>query len=115
MANYNIEGTISELSIKDGNCNFKICGIEGYSVKHGKEKYNLLYSEYIKENKDKNPISTFVLIADRIYQANEKQECLLASALIAGKRIRVEIEATEDEIKSGMKELSVSSLTLLLD
>ncbi|MBR1536435.1 MAG: hypothetical protein IJ630_05820 [Treponema sp.] len=112
---YIIEGTISEIKVEGKDCIFKICGSEGYSIKHGEKKYNVLYSEDIKEKNDKNAISSFVLIADRYYQANEKQECLLASALTAGKRIHVEIEATEDEIKSGMKELSVSSLTLLLD
>ncbi len=112
---YFIGGTVSELKVEGNECTFKICGTEGYSVKHGEKKYNLLYSEDIKDKNDKNAISTFVLVDDRNYQSNEKQECLLASALTTGKRIRVTIDATEDEIKFGTKELSVSSIALLSD
>ena len=115
MAYYIIEGTISELKIEDTECTFKICGTEGYSVKHGKQKYNVLYSEDVNEKVDKNAISTFVLFDDRIYKASEKQECLLAVALANGKRVRTMIEAEETEIKTEKASLSVTSITLLAD
>ena len=110
MANYIIEGTITEIKVESTDCIFKICGSEGYSVKHGDKKYNVLYSEDIKEN-----CFSFVLFDDRIYKASEKQGCLLATALTNGKRVRAIIEAEEEEIKTGIGELSVSSITLLSD
>ena len=115
MANYIIEGTITEIKVESTDCIFKICGSEGYSVKHGDKKYNVLYSEDVNEKVDKNAISTFVLFDDRIYKASEKQGCLLATALTNGKRVRAIIEAEEEEIKTGIGELSVSSITLLSD
>ena len=112
---YFIEGTITEIKSEGNECTFKVCGTEGYSVKLGKEKHNLLYSENIKTKTDKNAISSFVLLIDRNYKTNEKQEYLLASALTSGKKVRATIEAEETEIKTGVAELSVSSITLLSD
>lgn len=112
---YIIEGTITEIKVESTDCIFKICGSEGYSVKHGEKKCNVLYSEDVKEKVDKNAISTFILIDDRSYKTNEKQGCLLTTALTNGKRVRAIIEAEEEEIKTGIGELSVTSITLLSD
>ncbi len=115
MADYIIEGTIKELSSKENECIFKINGVEGYSVKRDKVKYNILYSEDIRIKTDKDAIPAFVLLPDRGYKLVGKQECLLATALMSGKKIHATITAEENEIKTGKAELSVSSITLLAD
>ena len=115
MNDYIIEGTITELSSNSDECIFKIRGCEGYSVSLDKKKYNVLYSEDVKTKKDEKAVAAFVLFSDRDFKLLGKQECLLATALAYGKKVRVVINATEDEIKTGVGVLLVTCVTLLTD
>lgn len=113
MNEYIIEGTITELTTNKDHCIFKINGTEGYSVKHDKKKYNVLYSENIKSKTSTSAISTFVLYVERKYKTQNTKETLLAAALTSGKKMNFTIEAEEKEIITGSMELSVTSITLL--
>ena len=106
---YIIEGTVTEIS-SDGT--FRIAGSEGYAIKQGDKKYNVIYSEDLKTKADTNAVLSFIFFDTRDYSASEKFFTLLSSAMTSGNRIRVTIEATEDEIKTGKMPLSVSSITV---
>lgn len=108
---YIIEGTVSELTVEGNSCIFKINGSEGYSLKIGKEKHNVLHS--VKAATNENVISAYILFSDRSYSIPEIELPILASALSCGKRVKVIIEANDNDIKNGVDMLKVSSITLL--
>ncbi len=132
MANYIIEGTISELKVEGNECTFKICGAEGFSIKRGDKKYNVLCPE--KMPKEKEIFSSYVLSSAVTFSIEEKQQNLLFQVISANKRIRVAIKKEEvDKVLTAKKSekksetedadnqtenkspLSVSSITLLSD
>ncbi|MBO4320111.1 MAG: hypothetical protein J5857_06550, partial [Treponema sp.] len=79
--NYIIEGTVSEISSeKPEEVNFKIFGTEGYALKIGKNKYNILCSETILKNaaddsttKDESKIysETFILSQQILFTSTD--------------------------------------------
>lgn len=108
---YIIEGTVSELTVEGKSSIFRINGSEGYSVKIGKEKHNVLHSAKAATNE--NVIVAYILFNDRNYEISEKESPIVASALSCGKRVKVIIDTTDNEIKKGTGNLKVSSITLL--
>ncbi|MBQ8678191.1 MAG: hypothetical protein IJ530_00325 [Treponema sp.] len=113
MANYIIEGTISEITTSDNpTCTFKICGSEGYSIKRDKYRYNFLCST---ENGTNQSAQTgYILFSEREYKSENPQAALLlSSAMASGKRVKLIVESTETEIKESENSLKVTSITLL--
>ena len=56
MATFVIEGTVSKIIIQnDHDVHFTLCGLEGYSIKHGDKKFNIVCSEdLLKGSQDDN-------------------------------------------------------------
>ena len=112
MANYIIEGTITEFSFDESY--FTICGSEGFSIKREDKKYNV----FCLEEKPKEKLCQISFIASQKcrFSTSVKHRTALLTSLTSEKRIRVSID--EEELKkSADKEniLPVSSLTLLSD
>ncbi len=113
MANYVIEGTITEITTSDNpTCTFKICGTEGYSIKRDKYRYNFLCSS---ENGTNQRAQTgYILLSEREYKSeNHQAVLLLSSAMASGKHVKLIVESTEAEIIKSEKSLKVTSITLL--
>ncbi|MBR4321672.1 hypothetical protein [Treponema sp.] len=112
---YIIEGTVTEISSEkqEKEVKFKISGTEGFAIKKGKTSYNLLWST--KNGTNETAVSAFILFTERTYKTSEKQVSLLSSALTSGKRVRITIKATENEIKQNGYCLHATSVSLLSD
>lgn len=121
MANYIIEGTISELSFDEGY--FTICGSEDFSLKYDDKKYNVLCPEKIsKENFATQQYSScFILKQDLKFSTKNRNRNLLLQGSSLQKKVRVKIqfkhklEKGELIIKDFSKPLPVFSIILLSD
>lgn len=124
MADYIIEGTIKEISVdKSDNFSFKIIGTEGYSIKYGKEKYNILCPEQLKEElkKDKKiHLPGIIISQDYQFSTFEKnieviiRNCGLNRKLIIGTVIS-ETEKLSKIFADKNKPIKIASITLLSD
>lgn len=122
MANYIIEGTISEISKEKSKNTFKIAGTEGYALiqRMGKTetKFNILCGA------DKKSYLALKMEKDFSYVVSDDFMSLLFSAMTHGKKVRVIfMEYTKNNIKkdesiimiiNGVR-YSISSITLLAD
>ena len=110
--NYIIEGTITELSFDEGY--FTICGSEGFMLKQGEKKYNVLCSE---ENlKEKHYQASFIASQKCKFSTSVKYRSVLLTSMTYEKRIRVSLD--EKELKKATnqeKSLPICSITLLSD
>lgn len=124
MTNYIIEGMITKIFVDaSDNLSFNIIGTEGYSVKQGRDKYNLLCPEKLKDeidDKTKIHVPGILLSQDYQFSVNEKNKDLVIRHFSSNKRIYLTIAL--DEKKSLEKlfddkklPLKVTSITLLLD
>ena len=111
--NYTIEGVITELSLENNDFKFEISGTEGYSLKFGKDRYNVLIVEDIYKIKDRHFLYSFIVPQSVVFQFMENSLSLLAVAMTSGKRVMLTGETSEEEIKKG--HIKVSSITLLND
>ena len=118
MAKFVIEGTVSEIEVSESGCFLKIKGTEGYSVKHGEKKYNVLYDEsgYKKLVESESKCAkAYVLAQERFCKADGKLGYLLPCAFTGSKKVKLCIIAEEAEVLTGEAPLSVSSVTLLAE
>lgn len=124
MTNYIIEGMITKIFVDaSDNLSFNIIGTEGYSVKQGRDKYNLLCPEKLKDeidDKTKIHVPGILLSQDYQFSVNEKNKDLVIRHFSSNKRIYLTIAL--DEKKSLEKlfddkklPLKVTSITLLAD
>lgn len=105
ITNFVIEGTVSEITIKNSkNVKFKITGTEGFSIKLGEKKYNIITKdEVIKDSKsdkgtDENFIVTsYVLSQDFLFSISDKEKSSMLSNSLE-KRIKFIFEIDEDNI-----------------
>ena len=121
---YVIEGTIYKIYVDESdNLSFSIMGTEGYSVKQGKDKYNLLCPEKLKDeinDKSKTHVPTILISQEYQFSVSEKNKELVIKTCSSNKRISMTIAL--DEKKSIDKlfadknlPLKVSSLVILSD
>ena len=120
MANYIIEGTISELSKNEGKYTFKISGTEGYSIKQksGKEsiKSNVLCLNDTSVIDNKKPRNAVIIPTDTVFQLESDDVLLLSLALVNGKRCKLILsEKRTKGKKADCIDYVVSSITLLED
>lgn len=113
MENYIIEGTVTEIS-SDGT--FKIAGSEGYAIKRGDKKYNVLGpADMVTDEQAKIGI---ILSQDFPFKADEKNR-LIYHALGKQARISLSFEKNDEKKISEIKLLaqekpnSVISITLI--
>ena len=98
---YTIEGTVTEIS-SDGI--FKIVGNEGYAIKQGDKKYNVLCpADMPKETEHANAI---IISQEHQFITDTTNKGLLLNSL--GKRVKVTLNI--DEVKSYV--MSLSSFTV---
>lgn len=122
---YIIEGTVTEISSeKLDEVSFKITGSEGYAIKLGKKKYNVLCTEKILENsneedsfenKSKFFEETFVLSQGIQFLSNDVAKVGLIRCNALGKHVKVTIDGSFDTIKISLetsRHLLVSSITV---
>ena len=107
---YVFEGTVSEIET-DGNdiiISFKVCGSEGYILKRDDKKYNV----FAEMN---NGPSAYMFESNQQIK-NSSNKKLLMSALIAGKRIKLQIlkgKGTKNQFTINSDTFSIESLSIL--
>ena len=124
MANYIIEGTVSEVFLDEkDNISFKIFGTEGYSIKYEKEKYNIHYSKQLEEEikKDKKiHLPGIILSQDYQFSVSTKNMELIIRNCDLNKKLKISTTISETEKLSKIladknKPIKVDSITLLSD
>ncbi len=128
MANYIIEGTITEIANETSNeVLFKLIGIEGYALKIGKKKYNVLCTkELIKDSKKKVEEDieskyfeqTIIFSSDIQFVVNDMVKLFLIRSNGLGHHVKIEIKDDFGTLTQRLKDenkLSVTSITLLSD
>lgn len=136
MANYIIEGTVTEITLKSKNeLSFKIAGTEGFALQrkpkdsNEKKKYNVLLE--CDENGDikESPQAALVCNNNEEFKVSKQSTFLsletLTAAATNGKRIRLILEEKDSKnagegsnktpISISEKEFKLSSLSLLSD
>ncbi len=112
MAQFVIEGIVSELEVSGNKHIFKLYGIEGFSVKRGGKKYNILW-----DNKEESTVLSYLRLVEEKYEAYDYQGALLTASITGGKRVRITIDSNEKQ-NTPIEErnvLKVSSVTLLAE
>ena len=124
---YIIEGTVTEISSEKLNeVNFKISGTEGFAIKKGKKKYNVLYTEKVVknqeiedsyENESKFYDMAFMLSQGIQCSSEDSAKIGLIRCNALGKHIRAKISSETKvlELLNSEKNLPVFSITLLSD
>ena len=111
MANYIIEGTVKEIEITKNQKEMKIrlCGIEGYALKQGERRFNLISCDELKSG-------------DTIVAFKEEEKFKVCSSLLdstyLGHRVKLVIDSIVDELGKNLDsadKLDVTSITLLSD
>lgn len=87
MANYIIEGTVTEISIDEGF--FTIAGTEGFAIKQGDDKYNVLCPEKMPTENDYLP--SFILSQDVKFPIIDSDNELILKASSEGKKIKIKL------------------------
>ena len=118
MTKYTFEGTITAITCKDGTLELKLAGLEGYAIKLGDKKYNVLCSEgliensKVKEDKD-NTNDSFndkAIVLSQNYQftmSDDTKTLLTTSGL--GKKVKATVECEAN------KQLKITSITIFAD
>ncbi len=90
---YVIEGTISELSFDENY--FSLSGTEGYALKHGDKKYNVLCP---KDMPEKNKYAQSVVLSQDFHFPIQGDKELLLHALSSNKKIRIRLSVNITEV-----------------
>lgn len=120
MANYIIEGTITEIKKMGNDYKFKISGTEGYAIKqkNGKDdiKLNVLCSKDTAVVDNKKPRNAIIVSVDSEFPAKSDDILLLSTALGNGKRCKFEFSEKSGKTKDfDSNNCDVSSITILSD
>lgn len=128
MANYIIEGTVTEITLKSENeLSFKIAGTEGFALqnkqKDSNEKKNCNILLECDENGDIKEIPQAALVFNKNeeFKVSKQSTFLpletLTAAVTSGKRIRLILEenSTDTSISISKKNFKLSSLSFLSD
>lgn len=125
MANYVIEGTVSELTMKKiekskTEIAVKIVGTEGYAIKQGDKTYNVFCLENMPETDD--AVRSYITNSNTEISVNKDFENILTQASMNGKKLRLTIELEDTkELKDYICEnnnekilnVPITSVTLL--
>ena len=129
MAQFIIEGTVSEIKSKSAGYTFKICGAEGYSIRQKIEKdyvkFNILCQliESVEDSKEKH--QAFLLNEE--FEFCLQSECffvqIIFCAISGNKKVLLEFEEITNEVDGNKtcvidideKKLKLSSITLLAE
>ncbi|MBD5448390.1 MAG: hypothetical protein HDR32_11835 [Treponema sp.] len=100
MANYVIEGTVSELTKEGTKISVKIVGTEGYAIKQGDKTYNVFCPKDLLEtgNCDKG----YIVDSKIEFIGNKDFENILTQASMYGKKIRLAV--SERTLKKHIQE-----------
>ena len=115
MANYVIEGTVSEITLTGTEVAIKIVGVEGYAIKDDGKTYNVFRPKDLP--KAKETVQSYIADSENEFTVNKDFENILTQASMHGKKIRLTIElANEEELKKHIQDksaLPIKSVTLL--
>ena len=115
MANYVIEGTVSELTKEGTKISVKIVGTEGYAIKQGDKTYNVFCPKDLSEAG--NCSNGYIVDSENEFTVDNSFENILIQASMNGKKIRLTIElANEEELKKHIQDksaLPIKSVILL--
>lgn len=125
ITNFIIEGTVSEITVKNGkNVKFKILGTEGYAIKLGKKKYNIITKDEViedsksdKETDENFIVTSYVLSQNFLFSISDKEKISKLSNFL-GKRIKFIFEIDESKVKISAdikKFLNSASITIFTD
>lgn len=96
MSNYIIKGTVTEISFDEGF--FTIVGTEGYAIKQGDNKYNVLCPE--KMPAENSYSQSFILSNDVKFPILDSDKELLLKASSEGKKIKIKLVLENIEIEN---------------
>lgn len=120
MANYVIEGTVTEITSTKNECIFKIAGTDGYAIKQGDKNYNILCPEEMP--KKEKYFTSFIFSQDIHFIINNNNDALLVAytnskkvKLLVKTRIAKANETDENNNSETRKCIKVSSLALISD
>lgn len=120
MANYVIEGTVSEITLTGNEVAVKIVGSEGYAIKQGDKTYNVFCPKDLSETV--NCSNGYIVDSKTEITVNNKFENILTQASMNGKKLRLTIELEDTkELKDYICEnnnekilnVPITSVTLL--
>lgn len=121
---YVIEGTVTEISSeKLEEVTFKIAGTEGYAIKLGKKKYNVLCTKKILENTNDEDTAeneskifdeTFILSQEIQFSSNDIAKVGLIRCNALGKHVKLKIDpaANISVLLNSKLSLPVSSIKI---
>lgn len=117
MANYIIEGTVSELSTNNEGkfISFKINGTEGYALQRKTIDKTEKFNVFSEENNGEN---AYIFRNNSKLECNEKFFTALTTAFASGKRIQLKIvnDKLSEDFKINDKNFGlISSVSLLSD
>lgn len=120
---YFIEGIITEIKVSKSDYKFRIFGLEGYSLKLNKKKYNVLCPNCVFEDAETEERTyiyapTIIFSQDQYFPIKDKVQKQLIQTNSLGKHVKIELAIDEEKILSEIKtisDFSIESLTLLLD
>ena len=96
MADYIIEGTVSELSLDENY--FTLCGSEGFSFKRNDKKYNILCPKNMP--KDEKALVAIVLAQDFKFTNCCDNKELLLQAVSYEKRIKIQLCIEDEKVET---------------
>ena len=120
---YFIEGIITEIKVSKSDYKFRIFGLEGYSLKLNKKKYNVLCPNCVFEDAETEERTyiyapAIIFSQDQYLSIKDKVQKQLIQTNSLGKHVKIELAIDEEKILSEIKtisDFSIESLTLLLD
>ena len=127
MANYIIEGTITEITTDSEGITFQLSATEGFSLrkKEGKEyvMQNVLCNsekKYVEDNKAPSHALTIPKESDFKLPQNQNFVLICVTALSSGKKVRIvfeEIDKNKDDSTKVLDNLvlSINSISILAD
>ncbi|MBR6297189.1 MAG: hypothetical protein IKR40_12010 [Treponema sp.] len=128
MNDYIIEGIVSEIeSMNSNEVLFKLSGIEGYALKVGEKKYNIICTEKLIKNSklkhEKEPDfkfyeHSFIISKNIQFAVTDTAKLFLIKSNALGKHVKITIAGDYSSIKINLEKkenIPVSSIILFAD
>lgn len=113
MTNYTIEGTITAITCNDKTLELKLVGLEGYAIKLGDKKYNVLCEKDFPNDSNKTSAKAKIISQDIQFQIAETMKSIVTSSSL-GKHAKVTVECGDEELKEDTPVL-ITSITIFAD
>lgn len=125
MTNYTLEGTITAISCQKTENNkreetennnvikIKLVGLEGYAIKLGDKKYNILCEEDFPNDSNKTSAKAKIISQDIQFEIDERMKTMVTTSALS-KRAKLIVNATAIEAKIETP-IPITSITIFAD